>query len=87
MGDALAARAAAAEEPRPWNQPKCWVLSPDLIAAPPVKNPLPIMEREAGDRSRDGGRRSEVLTRCKAGHCRRLPAAPIPEAGGGSTEP
>ena len=46
-----------------------------------------VRAREAGGRRRDGGRRREVLTRCKAGHCWLLPAAPVPEAGGGSTEP
>lgn len=40
-----------------------------------------------GGRRRDRGRKREVLTRCKAGRCRPLPAAPVPEAGGGSSEP
>ena len=43
--------------------------------------------REEGGRRRDVGRRHEVLTRCKVSRCRPLPAAPVQEAGGGSTEP
>lgn len=78
----------AAPDTRPWDQPKCGVVSPDPTAAPPVKKDLLGRQVARGGRPEEGrGRRREVLTRCKAGRCRPVPAAPVPEAGGGSTEP
>ena len=70
------ARAAAAEEPRPRNQPKCWVLSPDLIAAPPVKKTSSASgseKRATGGGTGEGGARSLPAARlATAGGCRRL---------------
>lgn len=57
------------------------------LSASREKTSLAVRTREESGRRRDMGRRLEILTRCKVSRCRPLPAAPVLEAGGGSTEP
>lgn len=84
----LGGNTAAQRHQAQGHQPRRGVVRPDPTAAPPVENTSrAVRSPEVGGRRRDGERRREVLTRCKAGRCRPLPAAPGPEAGGGSAEP
>lgn len=69
-------REVAAEEVRPWDQPKLGVLSPDPTAAPPVKTPLRPSGREkrvaGGGTGGEGARSLPAARLYAAGRCRRL---------------